>query len=40
MMTTRVILTGGLTGIGVQEIISFIGIENAGQRARKFQDRI
>ena len=40
MMTTRVILTGGLTGIGVQEIISFIGLENVGQRARKFEDRI
>ena len=40
MMTTRVILTGGLTGVGVQEIISFIGLENVGQRARKFEDRI
>ena len=40
MMTTRVILTGGLTGVGVQEIISFIGLESVGRRAEKFKDRI
>lgn len=37
MMTTRVILTGGLTGVGVQEIISFIGLESVGRRAEKFK---
>lgn len=40
MMTTRVILTGALTGIGVQEIVSFIGLESVGRRAEKFEDRI
>ncbi len=40
MMTTRVILTGGLTGVSVQEIISFIGLESVGRRAEKFKDRI
>ena len=40
MMTTRVILTGGLTGVGVQEIVSFIGLESVGRRAEKFVDRI
>ena len=40
MMTTRVILTGGLTGVGVQEIVSFIGLESVGRRAEKFIDRI
>ena len=37
MMTTRVILTGGLTGVGVQEIISFIGLESVGRRAERFK---
>ena len=40
MMTARVILTGGLTGVGVQEIVSFIGLESVGRRAKKFEDRI
>ena len=40
MMTTRVILTDALTGIGVQEIVSFIGLESVGRRAEKFEDRI
>jgi glutamyl/glutaminyl-tRNA synthetase len=40
MMTTRVILTGSLTGVGVQEIVSFIGLESVGRRAEKFIDRI
>ncbi len=40
MMTARVILTGGLTGVGVQEIVSFIGLESVGRRAEKFGDRI
>ena len=40
MMTTRVILTGSLTGVGVQEIVSFIGLESVGRRAEKFGDRI
>ena len=40
MMTARVILTGGLTGVGVQEIVSFIGLESVGRRAKKFKDRI
>ena len=40
MMTTRVILTGSLTGVGVQEIVSFIGLESVGRRAEKFVDGI
>ena len=40
MMTTRVILTGSLTGVGVQEIVSFIGLESVGRRAERFVDRI
>ena len=40
MMTTRVILTGGLTGVGVQEIVSFIGLESVGRRGEKFGNRI
>jgi glutamyl-tRNA synthetase len=40
MMTTRVILTGSLTGVGLQEIVSFIGLESVGRRAEKFGDRI
>ena len=40
MMTTRVILTGSLTGVSVQEIVSFIGLESVGRRAEKFGDRI
>ena len=39
MMTIRVILTGGLTGVGIQEIVSFIGIESVGQRTENFKDR-
>jgi len=40
MMTTRVILTGSLAGVGIQEIVSFIGLESVGRRAKKFVDRI
>ncbi len=40
MMTTRVILTGGLTGVGVQEIVSFIGLESVGRRAEIFRSSI
>ena len=40
MMTIRVILTGGLTGVGIQEIVTFIGIESVGQRTENFKDRI
>ena len=40
MMTTRVILTGSLTGVGVQEIVSFIGLESVSRRAEKFGDGI
>ena len=40
MMTTRVILTGSLTGVSVQEIVSFIGLESVGRRAEKFKNRI
>ena len=40
MMTIRVILTGGLTGVGVQEMVSFIGLESVGRRAIKFKDGI
>ena len=36
MMTTRVILTGGLTGVSIQEIVSFIGLESVGRRTEKF----
>ena len=37
MMTTRVVLTGGLTGVGVQEIVSFIGLESVSRRVEKFK---
>ena len=40
MMTIRVILTGGLTGVGIQEIVSFIGLDSVGQRTENFKDRI
>jgi glutamyl-tRNA synthetase len=40
MMTTRVILTGSLTGVGVQEIVSFIGLDSVRRRTEKFKSRI
>ena len=40
MMTTRVILTGSLVGVGIQEIVSFIGLESVGRRAEKFEAAI
>ena len=40
MMTTRVILTGGLSGIDLQEIVLFIGVESVGRRAANFKNII
>ena len=40
MMTTRVILTGGLSGLDLQEIVSFVGVECVGRRAVNFKNRI
>jgi len=40
MMTTRVILTGSLAGVGIQEIVSFIGLESVGRRAERFEAAI
>jgi glutamyl-tRNA synthetase len=35
MMTVRVVLVGALNGIGLQEIVSFIGIEETSSRAKE-----
>jgi glutamyl/glutaminyl-tRNA synthetase len=40
MMTTRVILTGDLSGIDLQQIVSFIGLESVGRRAENFKNTI
>ena len=40
MMTMRVVLTGGLSGIDLQEIVSFIGVESVGRRAKSFKHKI
>jgi len=40
MMTTRVILTGGLSGIDLQEIVLFIGVESVRRRAASFKNII
>ena len=37
MMTVRVVLTGGLSGVDIQEIVSFIGLESVGRRAKRFK---
>jgi len=35
MMTVRVVLVGALNGIGLQEIVSFIGLEDTSSRAKE-----
>ena len=39
MMTTRAVLVGGLSGIGLQKIVSFIGLENVSQRTKVFVEK-
>ena len=36
MMTTRTILVGGLNGIDLQKIVSFIGLEAVSSRTAAF----
>ena len=40
MMTLRMILVGELSGIGVQDIINFVGLKNVAERAENFRDSI
>ena len=40
MMTARVILTGDLSGIDLQQIVSFVGLESVGRRAENFKNTI
>ena len=35
MMTVRVVLVGALSGIDLQEIVSFIGLEETSSRAKE-----
>ena len=39
MMTTRAVLVGGLSGIDLQKIVSFIGLENVSQRTKVFVEK-
>ena len=39
MMTTRAVLVGGLSGIALQKIISFIGLESVSQRTKVFVEK-
>jgi len=39
MMTARTILVGGLNGIDLQKIISFIGLDNVSKRTKFFADK-
>ena len=40
MMTTRVILTGGLSGVDLQQIVSFVGLESVVRRVNNFKSKI
>jgi len=35
-MTTRAVLVGGLSGINLQKIVSFIGLASVSQRTKVF----
>ena len=39
MMTTRTILVGGLRGIDLQKIVSFIGLDSVCRRAEVFKEK-
>ena len=39
MMTARTVLVGGLSGIDLQKIVSFIGLENVSKRVRVFVEK-
>jgi len=39
MMTVRTVLVGGLKGIDLQKIVSFIGLENVSKRTRVFMKK-
>ena len=39
MMTIRTVLVGGLSGIDVQKIATFIGLENVSKRTRVFAEK-
>ena len=39
MMTARTVLVGGLSGIDLQKIVSFIGLENVSQRTKVFVEK-
>ena len=40
MMTLRMILVGELSGIGIQDIINFVGLKNVAERTENFRDSI
>lgn len=40
MMTVRVILTGGLSGVDLQEIVLFVGLEGVNRRTENFKNTI
>ena len=40
MMTLRMILVGELSGIGVQDIINFVGLKSVAKRTKNFKDSI
>ena len=39
MMTARTVLVGGLNGIDLQKIVSFIGLENVSKRTKVFTEK-
>ena len=39
MMTTRTVLVGGLSGIDLQKIVSFIGLASVSQRTKVFVEK-
>ncbi len=39
MMTTRAVLVGGLSGIDLQKIVSFIGLASVSQRTKVFVEK-
>jgi len=40
MMTLRMILVGELSGIGIQDIINFVGLKSVAKRTKNFKDSI
>ena len=39
MMTARTVLVGGLNGVDLQKIVSFIGLENVSKRTKVFTEK-